>query len=69
MLKHMEDNADLNILVDDTGSIVVICSKCKKLWSGKLIFAESITSEKNIKQLMNTALKVNPLLLKNLGID
>lgn len=36
MLQHMDDRGDLNILIDDSGSMLVICSKCKKVWSGTL---------------------------------
>lgn len=36
MLQHMDDRGDLNILIGDSGEMLVICSKCKKVWSGTL---------------------------------
>ncbi len=69
MLKHMEDNADLNMLIDDAGSMLVICSKCKRLWTGKLELSESAASDKNIRQLINTAQAANPSFLEDFGIQ
>jgi hypothetical protein len=36
MLKHMNDGAELNMYVDDRGNLLVVCSKCKNVWTGNL---------------------------------
>jgi hypothetical protein len=70
MLKHIDDEAELNILIDDGGVLLVICSGCKKIWQGKLTLAESPTSvKKPTKQMMIDALMAKPSLLKDVGID
>jgi hypothetical protein len=70
MLKHIDDGADLNMLIDNTGSLLVICSKCKKIWQGNLTLAESPTSAgKAIRQTMKAALMAKPSLLKDVGIN
>lgn len=70
MLKHIDDGEELSMLIDNTGGLLVICSKCKKIWQGKLKLAESPTSAgEAIRQTMKSALMAKPSLLKNIGID
>ncbi len=70
MLKHIDDEAELSILIDDGGTLLLICSKCKKIWQGKTILAESATSAKKpTKRMMIDALMAKPSILKDVGID
>lgn len=70
MLKHIDDEGELNILIDDAGSLLLICSGCKKIWQGKLTLAESSTSAmKATKRMMESALTANPSILESLGMD
>lgn len=69
MLKHMEDGGEFNMLIDDAGNLLVLCSKCKKVWTGRLAFAESPTSAKQAKTMVNAALRKSPSLLRGFGID
>ena len=35
MHKHIEDNGDLNILVNNNGAALIVCSKCGYKWHGQ----------------------------------
>ncbi len=69
MLKHMQDGAEFNMLVGDSGDLVVVCSKCKKVWTGKLTLVETPISARKVTTMFSTALKMNPTLLKDMGMD
>jgi len=69
MLKHMQDDGEFNMLIDDTGTLLIVCSKCKKIWTGKLTLVESPISAKRVTYMFKTALEINPSLLKNMGIE
>jgi hypothetical protein len=69
MLKHMDDNAELNMLIDNAGTLLVVCSKCGNIWKGNLTLAESANSAKGVIQLVETAQKINPSVLKDVGIN
>jgi hypothetical protein len=32
VLKHIEDNGDLAVLANDSGSILLVCESCKRQW-------------------------------------
>ena len=36
MFKHIQSKSDISILINDDGSLYVICDKAKKFWVGKL---------------------------------
>ena len=36
MLAHLEDKGDLNVLIGDEGEYCFVCSKCGKIWCGRL---------------------------------
>ena len=70
MLKHIDDEEELNMLIDDTGTLLVICSRCKKIWQGKLTLVESPTSAKKpTKRMIIDALMEKPSIMKDVGID
>jgi len=70
MLKHLDDDANLNMLIDDSGTLLVICEKCHNVWKGELALVESPTAAKKLtKRPMSDTLMEKPALLKNLGID
>lgn len=39
-LKHIQSQADISILINDDGSLYIICEQAKKLWAGKLNVVE-----------------------------
>jgi hypothetical protein len=41
MLKHLEDEGDLNMIIDNGGNLLIVCSKCKRVWHGKFTLALS----------------------------
>jgi len=69
MQKHMEDNAEFHMLIDDSGGLVAVCSQCKKKWTGKLTLAASPTSVRQVRAMFETARRLNPSLLKDMGVD
>jgi len=69
MLKHMEDAGKCNMLIDNAGELLVICSECKMTWTGKIASADSSASKKRIAGMINAARRANPSVLKNLDID
>ncbi len=64
MHKHVEDDGDLNVIVNDGGQLLVVCSQCKKGWLGRLdaiteapkadadSLIESLTSNKGLRDLL-----------------
>lgn len=32
MLKHIEDNGDLTVFANDSGSVLLVCESCKRQW-------------------------------------
>ena len=70
MLKHLDDGGALNMVIDTAGNLLVICSKCKRIWQGDLTLAESPTAAKNLsKRPMLDTLREKPDFLKDVGID
>ncbi len=39
MLKHLEDEGDLNMIIDKDGNLLIVCSKCKTVWHSKFTLA------------------------------
>jgi hypothetical protein len=35
MLKHLEDEGDLNMIIDNGGNLLIVCPKCRTVWHGK----------------------------------
>ena len=35
MLKHLEDEGDLNMIIDDDGNLLIVCPKCRTVWHGR----------------------------------
>lgn len=69
MLKHLEDGAALNMLVDDNGVLLVICSKCKRIWQSVLAPAESPAASDGGLSALQRARDRYPSMLKEFGID
>lgn len=34
MQKHLDDDGDLNVVVNDSGQALFACAKCHKMWMG-----------------------------------
>ena len=69
MMKHMQDGGDLNMLINDAGDLLLICSECKKVWTIKSTLVESPASVKKFEYMFKTAMSINPSLMKDMGID
>lgn len=69
MLRHLADDGDFSMLIDDDGNRLVVCSKCKTLWTGKLSLTETPASANRARNMMAAGLKVRPSLLRTVGID
>jgi hypothetical protein len=69
MLKHMADDGDFNMLIDDDGDLLVVCSKCKKIWTGKLTLSDNTASANKAKKMMSAAFITRPSILMDIGID
>jgi hypothetical protein len=65
MFKHIEDDGDLSIVVDDKGSLLVVCSK-GHTWLGSLEPASSAPA--NRMESMVNALQAGDM-LDRLGVD
>lgn len=50
MLKHMNDQGNLNLLIDNSGGLLVVCAKCKKVWSGALQLTEVNTEMEGVER-------------------
>ena len=74
MLKHLDDKGDLNLFLEDDGSMLVVCSKCKKIWSGRLELnvvtdATNTTDRHNVGRMLATLRTDNTLMMKEIGLD
>jgi hypothetical protein len=71
MIKHLEDGADCTMLVSTSGALLVVCTLCKKLWTGTFTPAEFPTTVETagVKQNLKTAVRTNPSALEDVGID
>jgi hypothetical protein len=76
MLKHIEDNGDLNILINSSGAILLVCSVCKTMWTGTFSprSSEAMALGGELERsssgdTLTAALQDNPSLLDELGID
>jgi hypothetical protein len=69
MLMHMEDKGEFDMFIDDSGNLLVTCPQCPKVWTGKLTLAESEKSVREVRSMVNTARRINPSLLQDIGMD
>jgi len=72
MLRHMEDNADLNMLVDKGGNLICVCSKCKRMWTGHLTPSGTSSQTAKMKKDSRTIKSfygINPSLFRSLRLD
>jgi hypothetical protein len=69
MLKHMDDGSELDMLVDDGGNMLLVCSGCKKVWTGKLALAQSDESSESVEAAFRVAMESRPAVFRDLGID
>lgn len=71
MLKHMEDDGDVNILFSSDGSLLAVCSKCKKIWTVELKVTElpRHQADPKIANILKDARVINLPLLKKMGIN
>ena len=67
MNKHIEDNGDLNILVNNNGAALIVCSECGNKWHGQ--FSTLATIQPFVRKNLKDDFLGNPELLENLNID
>jgi hypothetical protein len=67
MMKHMDDGAELNMIVDDNGNLLASCSKCRKVWTGSLTPVESPLTTKRMELLIRATAMKNPAVLEDIG--
>lgn len=74
MMLHMEDGAQLNTVINDDGKMLIICSKCKKVWVKDLDISispkaqkESATTSK-VSTLIRLIMNTNPRILDQIGL-
>ncbi|MEX2161821.1 MAG: hypothetical protein WD751_07900 [Anaerolineales bacterium] len=67
----MDDQGELSLLVDSNGGILLICSKCKKTWSGQFNLEETALSRGplSVSKTLFMAAKGNSSLLTKAGIS
>lgn len=68
MLQHMNDQGDLDLLIDDSGGFLVVCSKCKKVWSGALQLTE-VNAEMEGAELARTSSMISGLMAQSPAPD
>lgn len=70
-LRHIEDGAELTFLINNAGDVLIICSSCRHLWTGKLTPKPwPVTAEgKQAAQRVKEALQANPSVMENTGAD
>ena len=65
--KHIEDGGDLNILINDSGEVLYVCSECRKQWLGTATPVADAAGES--KAAMTESLKGNFRLFDDAGLD
>lgn len=66
MLKHLQDDGDLSIVVSDDGTMVIACSE-KHCWTIK---AEPLaTSNAAVRETLRLGLAENRRVFERLGLD
>ena len=66
MMKHTNDGAELNVIVDDNGNLLASCSKCRKVWTGSLTPVESPLATKRMELLIRAIAMKNPAVLDDI---
>lgn len=67
MLKHIEDEGDLNMLINDSGEVLYLCSECRKQWIGAATPVSDAAGES--KSAMAESLKANFRVFEGAGFD
>jgi len=69
MLKHMEDGGELNVLLDDQGTVLLVCDKCKEVWTGSVTAVQLAHAARATKTMLKTAMADNPSVLLDVGLN
>lgn len=68
MLKHIEDNGDLTVLINDSGSILLVCESCKRQWIVESAGgAKDVVAGLEAKSVID-ALRENPEVLEGTSV-
>lgn len=65
--KHIEDNCEVNVAVDDDGRVVYVCTCCKKIWIGSI--ARPAEADSANKQSLLQVIQDHPRALAELEVD
>ena len=68
MLKHIEDQGDLNLVINDEGEMLLVCSACRKIWTGSLQEMTTDLSKRRIRGFMHD-LEASPEFMVALHLD
>jgi len=52
MMKHIDDEGDLSLVLNDAGEVLVVCTECGKKWTGKF---QEITTVSSGRRMRNFA--------------
>lgn len=69
MLKHMEDGGELNVLLDDKGTVLLVCDKCREVWAGSVTVVQLAHATRAAKTMLQAAMADNPSVLLDMGLD
>jgi hypothetical protein len=66
----MEDGAKLEVLVSDEGVLLVVCPKCKKLWTCQLKRGKFPTPKRDagVARMLKETMRRTPSLLKGFKV-
>jgi len=76
MLIHMEDGSTPNILLTNQGLLLIVCTECQKIWTGKLTpihWANNIdpmisAPSEDIHEIVRSTMDANPRALEQVGL-
>lgn len=69
MLKHIEDNGDLTVLANDSGSVLLVCESCKRQWIvGSAAAARDMGVSREARSVIDS-LRANPEVLEGTSVS
>jgi hypothetical protein len=69
MLKHVNDNGDLNTFVNNEGDALIRCSACSRTWYVQFTPATRNPAEGTTQRQFQSTIQKNSLFAKRVGID
>ena len=69
MLKHIEDNGDLTVLANDSGSVLLVCQSCKRQWIVESAAAARDMGGSREARSVIDSLRANPEVLEGTSVS